>query len=72
MELLALLWLIGVVLALVWWFQSLMFLWHGSHLFREMRRRLAEAQICTSCGREVLTAGAKFCGRCGGQVVKAI
>jgi len=59
------------VFMLVLWVELLMFLWHGSHLFRETRRRIANAQICSECGREVLTAGAQFCGRCGGQLIKA-
>lgn len=71
MGLLLVIYLGCLVFGAVLYFELLMFVWHGSHLFREMRRRMAEAQICSKCGREVLVARAKFCGRCGGQLIKA-
>ncbi len=63
--------LFALIMAAVWWFFCVMFLWHGYHYFREMRDSMAEARVCVRCGREILVAGAKFCGRCGGQVVRA-
>lgn len=71
MDLLLVIYFGCLVFGAVLYYEVLMFVWHGSHLFRETRRRMKEAQICSKCGREVLVAGARFCGRCGGQLVKA-
>ena len=71
MDLFVLLVTVGPLVCVVVVYNLAMFLWQGQHLFREMRRRIAAAQVCTKCGREILVSGAKFCGRCGGQLVKA-
>ena len=64
-------WLTVEVALFCAWVLTMLFLWNGYRLFKQLRRKLATAQICTRCGREILVAGAKFCGKCGGQLVKA-
>jgi hypothetical protein len=57
--------------AIVVAYEMFCFLRQGQLFFREARRRFELAQVCTKCGREILVSGAKFCGKCGGQLVKA-
>ena len=46
-------------------------LWHVARYAKAARLRLRETLICQRCGREIVAPGAKFCGRCGGGLLRA-
>ena len=58
---------VGVVIA----YELISYLHHGQLYFRAARARLEAGLVCEKCGREILVASAKYCGRCGGKVAKA-
>jgi ribosomal protein L40E len=51
--------------------QLMNFLWHGSRLFRAMRRELKQHPACVKCGAAPSRPGAQFCGKCGGVMLRA-
>jgi hypothetical protein len=63
--------LVAPVLGFILFCQLMYFLWHGSRLFRELRRGLKQEPRCVKCGSPATRPGAQFCGKCGGALLRA-
>lgn len=71
MNALFIIWLGCAAFGATLWFQAMMFLWHGSHYFREQRRRMADQLECIKCHAVPSRPDARYCGKCGGQLMRA-